>query len=149
MMGRSATCFLHSTCARSEGNTATEWLSRKGSKIYKVALGQLLLGSNIQPSQALVTQVTMARNHFPRTVTGIPPALAMTGRSDLLAGHAPTAWNHDPHAIGPAARSINSMRHIPNARNAIITADAKRALATCTNRHLPDRSQEFSSIGAK
>ena len=98
------------------------------------------------PSQALVAQVTMARNNFPHAVTGIPPALAMTGRGDLLDGRASAAWNHDPHSVDPAVRQLNSMRHILNARNAIIAADAKPALVTCVDRNLPDRGKEFCAI---
>ena len=104
----------------------------------------LLLDVDVQPSQALLTQVTMARNHFPHTVTVIPLALAMTGRSDLLAGRAATARNHDPQSIDRVVRQLNSMRNILNERNAIITAGAKRALATCVNRNLPDIIQEYT-----
>ena len=98
------------------------------------------------PSQSLVTQVTMARNNCPQTVTGIPPALEMTDQSDLLDGRASTAWGPDPHSVDPAVRRLNSTRPILNAGNAIITADAKRALVTCVNRNLPDRIQEFREI---
>ena len=122
-------------------------LAERVVRSLKIALKQLLLDRSVMPSQSLVSHVTMARNHFPHTVTGIPPALAMTGRSDLLDGRASTAWNHDPHSVDPAVRQLNSTWHILNARNDIITADAERALVTCGGRNLPDRSQEFRLIG--
>ena len=58
-------------------------LVERAVRSIKVALGKLLLDVTVQPPQALITQVTMARNHCPHIVTGNPPALAMTGRSDL------------------------------------------------------------------
>ena len=51
-----------------------------------------------RPSQKVLTQSVMARNHVPRTVAGIPFALAMTGRCDILAGHAAAAWTRKPDA---------------------------------------------------
>ena len=123
-------------------------LVERVARSLKFALRQLLLDPALQPSQALLTQVTMDRNHVPNTVTGITPALAMTGRSDILAGHASTAWNHDPESIDPAVRQSNAMRNILNARSALIQADANRALATCANRNLPDRSHEFCPVGS-
>ena len=134
----------HSTTETPQQNGLME----RASRSIKIALQQLLLDVNVQPSHALITQVTMARNHSPHTVAGIPPALAMTGRSDLLEWLASTAWNHDPHSIGPVVLQLNSMRRMLNARNAIITADAKRELVTCTNRNLPDRIQIFGPIGS-
>ena len=123
-------------------------LAERAVRSIKTATRQLMSGPNMAPSQTILTQVTMARNHVPHTVTGIPPALAMTGRADLLAGHASTAWNHDPQSIDPAVRQTNAMRNIPNARSALIRADAERALVTCANRNLPGRSQEFRPVGS-
>ena len=147
-MGRIATCILYPAGARSKRDTATKRIGGKSGKVAKISLKQLLLDVTAQPSQALITQVAMARNHCPHTVTGIPPALAVAGRSDLLAGHASTDWGRDPESIDRAARQLNSMRHILNARNAIITDDEKRALATCANRNIPDRSREFPPNGS-
>ena len=121
-------------------------LAERVVRSRKIALKQLFLDRSVMSSQALVAQVPMARNHCPRTATGIPPALEMAGRSDLLAGRASTAWNHDAHSVDPEVRQLNSMRHILNARNAIIAADAKPALVTCVDRNLPDRGKEFCAI---
>ena len=85
----------------------------------------------------------MARNDFPHTAAGIPPALAMTWRCGLLAGHASGARPHDPEGNDPAAAHSDEMRHILKARTAVMQADAQRTLAACVNRNLPDRSKLF------
>ena len=117
------------------------------ARSLKNDLEQLLLDMSLRPPQALLTQVTMARNRVHHTVTGAPPSLEMTGRCDFLSGHA-DAWNHDPQSADPAARQLNSMRNILNARNAIVSDGEKRALAKCDNRNLPDRSREFAPVGS-
>ena len=89
-----------------------------------------LSDSDIRPSQTVLTQAAMARNHVPHSVTGIPPALAMTGRCDLLAGHAATAWSHYPDSTDPASLPANAMRNILVTRTAVMAADADRALKT-------------------
>ena len=64
----------------------------------KACIRAILSDSDIPPSQTILTQAAMARNHAPHTVAGIPPALAMAGRCDLLAVRAATAWSHNPDA---------------------------------------------------
>ena len=88
----------------------------------------------------------MARNHVPRTVTGISPEMAMAGRCDRLDGHAAAAWSHNPDTVDPAAHQANDMRNILIARPAVMKEDADRALTACLRRYLPDRSREFPPL---
>ena len=123
-------------------------LAERLVRSLKIAMGKLLLDMSLRPTHALLTLVTMTRNHVPRTVTGIPPAMATTGRIDLLSLRAAAAWNRDPQSSDPVARQMNSMRNILKPRNAIVTAGARRELATCAHRNLPDGSREFAPVGS-
>ena len=64
-----------------------------------------------QPSQRILAQAVMERNHVPHTATGLPPALEMTGRCDLLAGRAATAWTHGPESVDPAVAQERGNAH--------------------------------------
>ena len=66
-MGRVATYILHTAGAIPQSNTTTNGLVERAARSLKIPLNQLLLGVAVQPSQALITQVAMARNHFPHT----------------------------------------------------------------------------------
>ena len=123
-------------------------LTERVVRSLKAGIRAILSDSDLRPSQTLLTQAVMARNHVPHSVTGIPPALAMTGRCDLLAGHAATAWSHNPDSTDPAVLQANAMRNILVARTAVMAADADRALKTCLSRNLPDRSHEFYPLGS-
>ena len=101
------------------------------------------------PGRKVLTLDTIARNHAPRSTTGIPPALVMAGRADLLAGCAAAVWNHDPAgAESLVVKHQNAIRNILNARNAAITASAQQALRTVLSRNLPDRASINIHIGA-
>ena len=110
------------------------------------ALNAILTEVGDRPPHRIPTQAVMARNHVPRTVTGISPAMAMAGRCDRLDGHAAAAWSHNPDTVDPAAHQANDMRNILIARPAVMKEDADRALTACLRRYLPDRSREFPPL---
>ena len=114
----------------------------------KIAIRAIMSDPAMEPGQTVLTLASIARNHVPHTITGIPPCLAMTGRADLLAGAASTIFDHNPVSDEIAIKQRNAMRNILNARNAVITATAMQALKTCIERQLPGRSREFYPVGS-
>ena len=123
-------------------------LAERVARSLNAALKAIPAEDGIQPSQRILTQAVMGRDHVPQTVTGIPPVLEMTGRCDLLAVRACTDWSRNPDTADPAILQANAMRNILNARSAVMAADAERTLITCLQRNMPGRSHEFCPIGA-
>ena len=81
-----------------------------------------------QYGQAVLTMGSIARNHVPRSASGIPNALGMTGRADLLAGAEPALFDHAPTSGDTAIKKPNGMSNILNARNAATAASARQEL---------------------
>ena len=79
-------------------------LLERAVRSLKAGIRAVLTEEGAIPPHRILSQVVIARNHVPRTFTGIPPALAMTGRCDILAGHASAAWTHNPDTAGPAVQ---------------------------------------------
>ena len=124
-------------------------LAERAVRSFKIAVRNIYYSmENPCPCQEILTQAVIAKNHVPRTATGIPPALAMTGRCDILAGYSHTAFNRDPEVADSVMKVNNNMRNIMNARNAIIHADARYAVRTMINRKAPDRFLNHFYVGA-
>ena len=66
----------------------------------KIAVRAIITDATMVHGQDLLTMASIARNHVPHSVTGIPPVMAMAGRSDLLAGAASTIFDPDPASGG-------------------------------------------------
>ena len=124
-------------------------IAERSTRSLKIAVENIITATNaLAPSQEILTQAVIAKNHVPHAVTGIPPALAMTGRCDFLSGCGQTAFAHDPDKVDSLSRINNSLVTILNARNAIITADANHAIKTMLGRKAPDRFNIYFYPGA-
>ena len=95
--------------------------------------------------QYVLTLATIARNHVPCSLTGVPPYLALTGRADILAGCAATVRNSDPESPDFLIKQKNPIWNIPNAMNSATAAP--RAPGAIMSRNLPGRSKQFFPIG--
>lgn len=101
----------------------------RSSRSLKTATMAIVTGPTAETGQKVLTLDTIARNHVPRSTTGIPPALATTGRADLLSGRVAPIRNRDPaDAESLLVKKQNAMRNILNARNDVVDASAKQAL---------------------
>ena len=85
----------------------------------------------------------IARNHAPRTVTGLPPAFAMAGKCDIVSGSITCMWGNDPLSHDSFIPHMNSLRKILDARNAIAKADSEYAIKTCLDHNPPDGKGAF------
>ena len=122
-------------------------LVERSMRSLNVPIQAIMTDETMTHGQDVLTMATIARNHTPRTIAGVPPALAMTGRSDMLVGCAAAIWDHDPESAGEViAKQQNDMRNISEARNAAITASAQQALKTVLQRNIPDRAATFFPI---
>ena len=123
-------------------------LAERSTRSLEIAVKNLITATQaLAPTQEILTQAVIAKNHVPHAVTGIPPAMAMTGRCDILDGHGQTAFTHDPNASDSLIRTTNNLNNILNARNAIIAADASYAIKTMLSRKSPDRCMTHFAPG--
>ena len=121
----------------------------RSTRSLKIAIKNIISATGaLGPSQEIVTQAVIAKNHVPHAVTGLPPALVMTGRGDFLPGHGRAAFTHGPEQHDAITRVNNSTSVILNARNAIITADSNYAIKTMLNRKSPGRFMSHFFPGA-
>ena len=124
-------------------------LAERSTRSLKIAVKNLITATQTTgPTQDILTQAVIAKNHAPHSVAGIPPAMAMTGRCDILAGHGYTALTHDPNASDSLIRATNNLNNILNARNAIIVADDSYAIKTMLSRKSPDRFMSHFAPGS-
>ena len=124
-------------------------MAERSTRSLKIAVKNLIAATQaLAPTQEILTQAVIAKNHVPHAVTGVPPAMAMTGRCDILAGHGMAAFTHDPNASDSLGRSTNNLSNILNARNAIIMADASYAIKTMLSRKPPGRFMTHFTPGA-
>ena len=123
-------------------------MAERAARSLKAGIRAIMTQGGARPSQMVLTQAVVARNHVPHTVAETPTALATTGRCGLLSGHAATTWAQNPDTANPAVRQSNAQQHILAARTAVLRADAETATTTCLQRNPPgSSSHEFYSIG--
>ena len=84
-------------------------LAERAVRSFKIAVGNIYDATEKACTfQEISTQAVIAKNHAPRTTTGLPTALAMTGRCDILAGHSHTAPNRDPEIADSVMKSTTT-----------------------------------------
>ena len=124
-------------------------LAERSVRSLKAAIQSIALSDgHLELTRGVITLAVIAKNHAPRTVTGLPPAFAMTGRCDIVSGSSTCMWQRDPLSHDSFIPQMNSLRKILDARNAITKADSEYAIKTCLNHNLPDGKGAFFPIGS-
>ena len=100
------------------------------------------------PFQENLARSAIAKNHAPRSATGIPPALAMTGRCDILSVYSHAAFNRAPEIDDSVMEIQNNMRNVTNARIAVIFAAENRAGRTMLSRKSTGPFPSHFSVGS-
>ena len=113
-----------------------------GAAVQSIAIN----GNRPEPSQAVLTLAVIAKNHSPRSITGLPPAFAMAGRCDVDSGAITCMWEHDPMSHDSLIPQLMTLRGILDATNAAIQADSTHAIKACLNHNKIDRGKEHFPV---